>query len=52
MLLIAMEGHSFFCWQYFSTKGALEFRCLDPRFFFVVGVVGVGAAVEASSEAW
>ena len=37
------------------TKGALEFRCYswDPIFlFFVMGVVVVGAGVEASSEAW
>ena len=50
-----MVDHSFAYWQYLCAEGHFNSDVIAPGIlilFSVVGVVGVGAGVEASSEAW
>ena len=55
MLCIVVVDHSFSCWPYLCAEGTFELDVVVADIvilFSVVGVVGVWAGVEASSEAW
>ena len=55
MLCIAVDEHSFSCWQYLCTVGYLNSDLVVASILILfsdAGVVGVVASVEAFSEAW